>query len=394
VATPLARPARLGGALLVLAFGTSGHPGGAQVPEPEPPTGSPEAGERLAASVVLRVPDAARPAWSRQGDWIAYDRRGPDGFNDLYVAKPDNAFDRCLTCELPELANRHAGNADWHPSGSYLVFQSERPFKHDGEPYAFLAVPGRNLDSAVWVVSVEGRSLWQLTGHQQTPYPSHSPRFSFEGDRLAWSERVASAGTWGDWVLRVGEFSAPRGVARVRDVRTFEPAAQHAFYEVSSFTPDDNGLLFAGNLIEGQPIDGLDLYTNRLEGDEVRQLTKDLTHWDRFPALAPSGAVVAWSSSQGLRRPPRPLSRDDRLAVVPMDLWIGALDGSWARRLTGFNDALSEEYSGPVMVGPSVWAPQGDRLLTTVTPIADPEHSDLFLVVLGESFGPQSPLLR
>ena len=95
-----------------------------------------------------------------------------------------------------------------------------------------------------------------------------------------------------------------------------------------------------------------------------------------------------------MRPPERPLSRDDRQAVAPLDLWLSAIDGSWSRRLTGFNDALSEEYLGQVMVGPSSWSPAGDQVLTTVTPLDSPDHADLFLVTLSESFGVESPLVQ
>jgi len=132
------------------------------------------------------------------------------------------AVERCLTCELPEFRKQHAGNADWHPSGQFLVFQAEAPFTYDGEPLPFLAIPGRNRSNAIWVISVQGRNIWQLTGQREAPFPAHSPRFSFEGGQLAWSERVAAAGTWGDWVVRVGEFSSGRGVARVRDLASGE----------------------------------------------------------------------------------------------------------------------------------------------------------------------------
>lgn len=351
-------------------------------PAPPPP------GERLIESVEFFVRDAARPSWSTQGDWIAYDKPGSDGYSDLYIAHPDGRYDRCLTCDERTFRRQHAGNADWHPSGRYLVFQAERPFASGGEPFPFLAIPGRSRGSSLWVVSLDGKEFFQLSGQQEIAYPPHSPRFSYEGDRLAWSERLASAGTWGDWVIRVGEFAVGRGVVRVRDVATFEPAPDRAFYEVGSFTPDDRGLLLAGNLVEGQPIDGLDLYVLDLESEEVVQLTKSLSEWDRWGLFAPAGGIVSWSSGQTFHRPARPLARTDTSAVVQLDLWLGAADGSWSRRLTGFNDPLSEEYLGRVMTGPSAWAPSGDRILTTVTPLADPAHSDLFVVTLKQPFGP------
>ena len=217
-------------------------------PAQEPGPG-PKTGERLVSQIEFVFRGAARPAWSQQGDWVAYDRRGSDGYSDLYIARPDNAFDRCLTCDLNQFNRQHAGNATWHPSGRFLVFQTETPFKEGGEPYPFLAIPGRNRGSGIWVISPEGKDLFQLVGQREGAFPAHGPRVSFEGGQLAWSERVASSGTWGDWVIRVGELTSGRA-PRLRSVRTFEPAAQKAFYEISSFTPDDRGLLFAGNLIK------------------------------------------------------------------------------------------------------------------------------------------------
>ena len=93
--------------LLVLTLPAGTLPAGSQTPP-----NSPVDGDRLASQITFHVPGAARPVWSTQGDWIAYDKRGSDGYNDLYIAKPDNAFDRCLTCDLPAFRTLHAGNAD------------------------------------------------------------------------------------------------------------------------------------------------------------------------------------------------------------------------------------------------------------------------------------------
>jgi Tol biopolymer transport system component len=349
----------------------------------------PSTEERIASGTGLLASGAARPAWSTQGDWIAYDKRGSDGYSDLYIAMPDGSYERCLTCEQFVFRQQHAGNADWHPSGDYLVFQTERPHRYSGETAPFLAVPGRNRGDAIWVISVRGRDLWKLLDRSEQGGRLHSPRFSWEGDRITWSERLASGGAlWGDWVVQVGDFRTNRGVPRVTGVTALEPGVQKAFYETAGFTPDDRHVLLAGNLIEGQPLDGLDIYAVDIESREVRQLTKSISRWERFPLIAPDGKTLVWSSSEAMRRPPAPLAREDPSGVVALDLWIGAMDGSWSRKLTGFNDPLSEEYSGAVMVGPSAWNPSGDKLLITITPIETPEHSDIFILNLSRPFGP------
>jgi hypothetical protein len=349
----------------------------------DPPTG-----ERLISGVGFATEGAARPAWSTQGDWIVYDKRGSDGYQDVYIAKPDGAFDRCITCDFIEFQRLHAGNAAWHPSGRYLVFHSEAPFRSERVPFPFLAIPGRTRGDAVWVISVEGRDLWRIVDRSEMGGRVHSPRFSYEGDQLVWSERVASGGDiWGDWVIRLAEFGSGRGVPRVTNVRTLEPAAQKAFHETAGFMPDDKSILVAGNFIEGQPVDGMDIYAVEAGSEDVKQLTKSVGRWDRFPAIAPDGLTIAWSSSETLRLPERPLIREDTVAVVALDLWVGALDGSWSRRLTGFNDPLADEYLGHVMVGPSAWSPAGDKLLVTVTSVDSPERTDLFVVMVEPPFG-------
>ncbi len=326
--------------------------------------------------------------WAPRGDLIAFDKLGPDGFANLYVAEPEGTLERCLTCAPLEFRKRHAGNPTWHPSGRFLVFQVEKPFKIGGAPLPFLSVPGRNLGDDLWAITPDGRRFWRLTNRGERGGRVLAPRFSREGDRLVWSERLASgAGAWGRWVLRVARFGERRNVPRLHDIQTFEPGAEPGFYESCDFTADDRGVLFAGNPAPGLPESGLDLWVLRLESGELARLTASAGELDRFARFTPDGRSIVWSSTRGLIESLPPFPRGARSAVTVSDLWRMSADGGEPQRLTRFADVFSTDYAGPVTVGAPAWSREGDRFIVPVSPASAPGAGDLYLVELASPSG-------
>ena len=53
------------------------------------------------------------------GEWIYFDRLEPDGFWDVYRVRPDGSEEVCLTCDAPELPNRHQGQPVEQEDGSH-----------------------------------------------------------------------------------------------------------------------------------------------------------------------------------------------------------------------------------------------------------------------------------
>lgn len=331
------------------------------------------------SSVDHAGPAAAAPA----GDRIAYSRADAEGYLDLYSSRPDGTDESCLTCLLRELRKRHAGAPAWHPSGDWVVFQLEKPFEEAGRPNPFQEVPGRNLGADLWYVSADGRRYGQLTRRAERGGRVLAPCLSYEGRRLAWSEKVAgSGGAWGTWVIRVADFAVQRGIPRIGKVETYEPGPG-PFYETYAFTPDDRGVIFASNPSPGAPESGMDLFVLRLDGGEVERLTDSPESWDRFAAASPDGRLVAWSSSEGLEPAGRELGRADRrAATIPLDLWLMDLDSGRRRRLTSFNDPLDPTYAGRQRLGPSAWSRSGDRLWVLATPLAEPTAAELLTLDL------------
>ncbi len=352
----------------------------------EPPAAEARLDPVLGMRLLAR--EGGRPDWAPRGDWIAYDRPGSDGYSDLYVARPDLTLERCVTCDIWEFRKRHAGNPAWHPSGRYLVVQVEKPFRREGRPFPFMAVPGRNLGDDLWLVSTDGRSYWNLTNSEERGMRVLSPRFSREGDRLAWSERVASGdGAWGRWALRVARFDVDRRVPALKGVRTYRPGDQRLFYECHGFTADDRGVLFGANLIAGQPEQGLDLYVLRLESGELIRLTDSFGEWDRSARFAPNGRKLVWASGREIDARGYGVERRDISSDAPLDLWMMNADGSRAERLTRFNDPFSPNYSGRMMVVGAAWSPEGDRILVAAASVGALDPPSLYLLELSQPFG-------
>src|SRR5688500_16297500 len=67
------------------------------------------------ATIRTLTADGGRVDWSHAGDdRIAFDRKGDDGYFDVYTMNPDGSAELCLTCEHPALPHRNQGQPAWH----------------------------------------------------------------------------------------------------------------------------------------------------------------------------------------------------------------------------------------------------------------------------------------
>lgn len=348
---------------------------------PEPPGSGPVRATRLLIS------NAGRLDWALQGDWLVFDRRDADGLYDLYRATAQGAGTECLTCGLLEFENAHALNPSWHPSGQLIVFQAQPRARRLDQSSATLTTPERGLHTELWTISADGESFFQLTRSDQTGAGVLDPRFSHEGDLLAWSERVANRnGLWGDWVIRVARFGQRAGIPRLGKVRTYRPGAGRGFVVAHGFTPDDRGLILSGQLEPGQPATGLDLYLLDLESEELTRLTRTLGDYDVDAAFSPAGDWLAWASNRSV---PPLLRGSGRGAArpIPRDLWMMNADGSGAERLTFFNPRASRNPDDGAVVGDFAWSPTGDRIAVHVLRDFAAPREEIYLLELDPGLG-------
>ncbi len=319
-----------------------------------------------------------------------FDRVDSRGITRLWTAGRDGRFERCLTCEIPQFRAAHTGAARWHPSGEFVVLMSERPFvqpdnRRDLPVSPFLGAPGRNRGSNIWILSVDGKRLWAVTGGgREVAGAVAAPIFSYEGDRLAWVEREASAAgsAWGQWAVNSGRFRFRRSAPHVSKVDRHRLPSK-SFATTLTFTPDDGGVIVAGPPAQvPSGVEVQDVFSYDFESKSATPLTDTADSWEGHWAAAPSEPLAVFSSTFGLDRPPR-VKRETTWFRPVSELWIGNPVTDTYAQLTRFNNPLSEHYAGvPVHVGPATWAPEGDALLVTVTPVSGNDVPSLYRIEL------------
>jgi Tol biopolymer transport system component len=334
-------------------------------PEPQPtpsPTPAPTpAPGPVADPAVVRITTikngGGRVDWSAQ-NLIAFDQLDSDNYYDVFVMNPDGTGERCLTCNRPALPNRHMGNPAWHPSGDYIVFQVQKANAPPNPLSDWFANPGAGINNDIWVMDAQGTRYWQLTNVPISIGGVLHPHFSRSGDRLLWSERVGTAGPWGEWALRVADFQITPSGVRIANVRTYQPGVQRRMYESHGFTPDGGAILFSGNLEEGQSETAADIYRLELQTGAVTNLTSTMNQWDEHAQISPNGEWIVWMSSMGVGGNPN---------GTRTDYWLMRSDGSSKRQITFMHEPGKPEYvQGNAAAADSSWSPDGSRLLAYV----------------------------
>ena len=300
-----------------------------------------------AKSIEILTENGGRIDWSRKKNLITFDRRGVDGFYDIYTMNPDGSNEWCLTCDNAGLPGKHMGQPAWHPSGDYIAFQAEKRV-HKGK--SFWAEPGRGIHNDLWLITSDGKRAYELRALKSRMGLLH-PHFSHDGSKLFWAERLGRK----RWALQIADFVIDATGPHLENIRTYKPGAG-LFYESHGFSKDGKKILFSGNL-EAQEMSGLDIYTLDLETRKLERLTTSLKQWDEHAQFSPSGKKIVWMSSDGTNWDGKDMKK------LRTELWMMNADGSNKARLTYFNKPGYPEYTGErIVVGDSAWSPDGMKL--------------------------------
>ncbi len=293
-----------------------------------------------------------RVDWSHALNVIAFDKRGEDGFYDVYIMNPDGSNEYCLTCDT---GLHHMGNPAWHPSGEWIVFQAVNtaliPLYMDAEEVNAHTNPGAGWLNNLWVTDRRGH-FYQLTDVGNKGGVLH-PHFSHDGSQLLWAERIGDD-TTGAWVLNIADFTIT-DKPHLMNIQSFTPGVQQ-FYESHGFSPDDTKILFSGNLQKDQPLWGLDIYELNIKTQKLTPLTDTFYEWDEHAHYSPDGQKIVWMSSAGYDMNP-----------LKADFWIMDYDGSHKQQLTFFNTSTHVHYMGaPIVAADSSWGPDGQKIIAYI----------------------------
>jgi WD40 repeat protein len=294
----------------------------------------------------LLTKDGGRVDWSRQNR-IAFDRRGANGFYDIWVTEPNGDGEHCLTCDKSGAPHKNKGNPAWDPSGRYIVFegQKDRSLRFINH----LAEPGRGVANDLWLMDASGDHYWKLVDVPRLPAGGVlHPHFSNDGRKLVWTQLLKSSGKLGIWEMKMADFEVVEGTPKLSNIRTFTPGPVRKFYETHGFSPDDRQILFTAQVSTGLS----DIFTMDVASGQTTDLTNTPNDWDEHAQYRPDGRSIVWASSRG---------RDKNL-----NLWIMNRDGSDPRLLMDFHRPGAPAFSEGVGPADCSWSPDGKSLAVYV----------------------------
>ncbi len=361
------------------------------------------------ASVTVLIPErGGRVEWSPvDADLIAFDMWADDTFHDIYTMHADGSGTLCITCGRPDIPQRENGNPAWHPSGQYIVFQSEEP-EHYLEENRWAAYPGVGCFANLWAYSFAEDRFFKLTFHPPYTWTDYlaahpvtavlHPHFNSDGSKLLWTERYGDHpdSAWGKWKVVMADFSLDGGphLENVADVFVPEPPGGW-FAESMGFRPGhDDEIAVVGNLEPGQHEYGMDIYRYNVTTHELVNLTRSQDIWDEDTSYTNDGERMLFMSHMGWG--PADPSQDWTTQPRTGEYYLmDADDGSALEQVTHFNEPGWPEYAGGVQMGvaDSSFSPDGFRLASLLVVDSDPDP-DVFqanLVIAVIHFAVSSP---
>ncbi|HEY9787178.1 MAG TPA: hypothetical protein V6D17_17445, partial [Candidatus Obscuribacterales bacterium] len=229
-------------------------------------------------------------------------------------------------------------NPSWHPSGKYIVFQAVDPslgLKAMTKTllYKIYTSPGAGVQNNIWIMSSDGKRVWQMTRFRNKNEGVLHPHFSPDGTKLIWAQRINNEKGIGRWVMKLASFTEKGDDISVKEISTLTPGNM-LFYETHGFSPDGKKIIFTGMPPKGLCAD-FDIYTFDLDGGTLMCLTDPkLRQWDEHAHFTPDGKHIVWMSSMGNPQSPARLNQ----IHVKTDFWIMNADGSGKKQISFFND--------------------------------------------------------
>ena len=326
--------------------------------------------------ITLIEENGGRVDWGKNG--IAHSRYGKDGYYDLWVMREDGSDAECVTCDNPGIPQLHNGQPAWHPSGEYIVFQSQDPLlPHTQREDLMLTQPGHGKHNNLWITDPEGETFYQLTHIEENRAILH-PHFSHDGKTLLWSERIGDGPL--DWAIKIADFVATP-VPHLENVTAYQPLG-NVWYETHDFSPTDSKILLTvGTESE---YSGFDIWEMDIETQTMTQLTHNPDQWDEHAHYSPDGKKIVWASSGGYVYDPKKWTQ-----TLKTDLWIMDSDGSNKERLTYFNEPGHHEYIGPAISADSSWSPDGKKIAVSVS-MGTRKDTRIFIVEIGSESSPKN----
>lgn len=207
--------------------------------------------------------DLDDPAWSPNGQHIAYSQRDTDGtYGNIYIANADGSGAARLTSG-PKSEDRPGWSAD----GAKILYTTTTGDSYDALRY-FL-----------YVVNTDGSANTALIS--DSPDVLLGPVWSPSGRKIAYSRYSGSDGDV--WTMNA-DGSAPRPLAHSRLVE-----------DAPDWSPDGRKIVFSRRDSDGT---GFNIYTMNADGSH-QTLVNDRRFTQTDPVWSPNGKLIAYANYDG-----------------------------------------------------------------------------------------------
>jgi len=341
------------------------------------------------AELAKKVTGVESIDWSARNNRLIFDGRGLSRFYSIYTMTPEGFGRQSMVLSKPGGASTlSSGGPSWHPNGDYFIFTAQQA----GIPDNARAVPSVGWHNDIWLANRDGTTFWQLTNKpikRSAPTGAVYPSFSPDGTKVFWAGNTGkrSPSPWNQRSLFVADFDFRDNVPELTNIKEFQPGENRDFYEPYGFSPDGKKVLFAGNMIRGNPWHDLDIYALDGGTQELIALTDTARVWDRFATYSPDGNKIVWTSTRGIDIRYLGANAERWERYLRSELWIMDADGRRPKQLTFFNDKSNPQYLGKrAFVGDSAFSPDGKYLAIVLYEEAtnfEPE-SRIILLKLGD----------
>ncbi|HCQ30161.1 MAG TPA: hypothetical protein DIU39_07740 [Flavobacteriales bacterium] len=320
--------------------------------------------------IELFKDEAGRPEFSFDGTKLAYHAKDGKTYYDIYISDSNGENEQCLTCDHPELPNKHIGQPSWHPNGEWIVFQAEKE-KHVLPKIGALAAPGIGYHNDVYIINLKTNKVFQLTDLKTKMYigdktPSCGilqPHFSEGGNKISWSQRYEDGGDWGKWKIIVADFYIENNEPKIKNIKEYTPGQMKGYYESNDFLLGDSVLTICGNLEPNQTELGIDVYIFNTNNESYINLTNDPEFFDECPHPNHAKDKIAYLSTRGFEK-----GKNNRWwSWAKGEFWIMDINGENKIQITHFNTPGYSEYTGKRVIPAYIaWSKDDKTILLAV----------------------------
>ncbi|MEM6704322.1 MAG: hypothetical protein AAF690_16515 [Acidobacteriota bacterium] len=305
---------------------------------------------QLIESSRLLVEGGGRVDFGPRGELLAFDKPDADGRHDIFVLDLETFGERCISCKVYDLRKSSNFNPAWQPSGDHVVFQSQTSPRRLRIDALEMTTPNRGVHSDLWIMRTDAKDFYRLTRAAEAGSAVLDPHFSYEGDRLIWTERATSRGRgFGEWRLQNATLKTRRGIAALKKSRKYVPGK--GVMIAHGFSPDERSVLLSGNL-NSQSERGTDVYLLDLETEDLTRLTHTSRSRESIAHFTANGRQILFTAE----RPIDPLlereASNQQLLLPGTEIWLMNLDGTDKRQVTTFFDDHGRVTIGDFSVSP------------------------------------------